>query len=594
MFKNLTFNLKRLSILAVATMVIGGFTGVAAHATAGNLFISTGYPGAGTTTATTVAGPANTISITCGNTPEFVSVTGGLFIGGLTSTPLLANSSTFVQTPTVGTVTVSGFIQTGVGVYSSTPTDTITITVVTALPGTVYSKSTIYAENGTNLAPSAATDAAFSVNAPSTASNVAEFSVQEFDPYGNVMLPAYAQPITVSASIGMIASYDVSSPTLIANTPAITAVPTTPISHFLLSGIPGFGGVSIITIAINGVYKIYKVTFTGNATKIVLTAINPVVGVGIASAMLPSALSATGITANTNALQVQEFDAAGTLIPVNTATLTINSISGAIAVAGAIEVNGNHSLGDIVGGTLSSATAAGISINGVTAGTATFVATDSSASISSLPITVRVSSGIPTSAAFTTDASLYLNGAPGTLKTTLSNATGTVPAGTYVVFTGQASSSLALSGGSSALPGAPSAIPSSAGSIPTVVGQITVGNDGTYTSAFNAPANDGTATISATPATAAITVTPVTFTVSSGNSAPEAANESTNADNAATAAATAAATSTDASDLALQNADAKVNAVTAVLAALPTQIASLQIKIKARAVLIAKLIKKKK
>jgi len=591
MFWNMTSNIKRGSIVAVFALTIGIFSGVVAQATPVDLFISTGYPGAGTSAATAVAGPANMISITAGATAEYLSVTGGTFLGGVTSATLLANASISVQTPTAGTITVLGYIQTGVGVYSSTPTDTIIITVVSNLPGTVYSYSTIYAENGTNVAPSAATDAAFGVTAPSTATNVAEFSIQEFDANGIVMQPIYAKPITIAASIGMLASYDVSSPTLIPNTPAITAVPTTPISHFLLSGIPGFGGTSVITIAINGVYKLYKVTFTGNAARIVLTAINPVVGVGIASAILPNSGVATGITANTNALQVQEFDAAGTLLPVNAGTITINSMASAIATAGTVEVNGNHTLGDLAGGTPTSATVGGVSINGLMAGTATFVATDASTSISSLPISIRVSSGVPSSVVITSDASVYADGGAGTLTTTLSNVTGTLPAGTYVVFAGQATSSLALSGGASTLPGAPAAISSIAGSVPTVVGQITVKDDGTYTNAFTAPTTDGTVTISATPASATIKVTPVTFTVSSGNAAPEAANESAGADNAATDVDALVTPTADKIDAAAQAAGTAAGTTTASLAALTPQVTALLVKVAALATLIAKILK---
>ena len=591
MFSKLTPNLKRGSITAVFALSISIFSGVVAQATPVDLFISTGYPGAGTSAATAVAGPANMVSVTAGATAEYLSVTVGTFIGGVTSSTLIANASIAVQTPTAGTITVLGYIQTGVGVYSSTPTDTIIITVVSNLPGTVYSYSTIYAENGTNVAPSAATDAAFGVTAPSTATNVAEFSIQEFDANGIVMQSIYAKPITVAASIGMLASYDVSSPTLIPNTPAITAVPTTPISHFLLSGIPGFGGTSVITIAINGVYKLYKVTFTGNAARIVLTAINPVVGVGVASAILPNSGIATGITANTNALQLQEFDAAGTLLPVNVGTITINSVASAIATGGAIEVNGNHTLGGIAGGALTTATAAGVSVNGLMAGTATFVATDASTSISSLPISIRVSSGVPSSVAITSDASVYADGGAGTISTTLSDAAGTLPAGTYVVFAGQATASLALSGGASTLPGAPSSIPSSAGSVPTVVGQITVKDDGTYTNAFTAPTTDGTVTISATPATAAIKITPVTFTVSSGNSAPEATNEAASADNASTDVDALVTPTADKIDGAAQTAGVTATATTASLAALTPQVSALLIRVAALTTLIAKILK---
>ena len=591
MFSNMTSNLKRGSIVAALALTISVISGMAANALPGNLFITTGFVGAGTQSATLVGGPANTSSITAGATPEFVSISGGTFAGGLTTATLLANASIAVQIPTTATITISGFIQTGPGVFSSTVTDTIVLTVVTSLPGTVYANSIIYGEAGTAGAPNALTDAAFSVKAPSNGVNVAQFSVAEVDAAGVPVFGAAAKPIIVTVSAGVISSYDLTAPTAIPNTTYISAVPTTPTSHFLLSGVPGMAANAIITFIINGYSKVYKVTFVGSAAKIVLTPINPVVGVGLATVLLPSSAKATGITANTNAVEIQEFDSIGNLLTPNPALISIASTTPGIASGGAIDNAGTRPLGNITGGTPTSTSVLGLSVNGIAAGTTTLVATDASTGISSLPVSIRVSSGIPTSVVLTTDSNMYVTGGAGTLTTTLSNSAGILPAGTYVVFTGQANASIVLTAGTSTLPGAPTAIASIGGSIPVVVGQVTIKSDGTYTSAFSAPASAGTIIINGTPAAGTIAVTPAIFTVSTGNSDPAADFEATNADYSATDAVAAVTATVDAADLVALNADSKAAATTAVVSALTTAVTDLLAKIVARALLISKILK---
>ena len=593
MFSDLATNLKRGSIVAVVALSLGIFSGLAANAVPGNLFITTGYVGAGTQAATVVGGPANASSITAGVTPEFVTVSGGTFAGGLTSATLLANGSIAVQTPATGTITISGHIQTSPGVFSPTVTETIVLTVVSSLPATVYSKSVIYAEVGTSVAPSAITDAAFSLKAPSTGVNVAMFSVAEFDSNGVPMYGPLAKPIIVTVSAGVISSYDLTAPTAIPNTTFMSAIPTTPTSHFLLSGVPGMAANATITFIINGFSKVYTVTFVGSAAKIVLTPINTVVGVGLATALLPSSTKALGITANTNAVEIQEFDSIGNLLTPNPALISVASTTAGIATAGAIDNANAHPLGNVVGGTPTSTSVLGLSINGTAAGTTTLVATDASTGVSSLPVTIRVSSGIPTSVVLTTDATMYVSGGAGTLKTTLSNAAGILPAGTYAVLTGQATASVVLTTGTSTLPGAPTAIASSGGSIPVVVGQVTIKSDGTYISAFSAPASAGTIFITGTPVNGSILVTPATFTVATGDSAPEADAEAANADNASTDAGALITAAADKADAAAQAAGVTAAATSATLAALTPQITALLAKVVALAALIAKILKKK-
>ena len=601
MFSNLTSNVKRGSTVAVFALMVVGVSALPAQATGPvNLITSATSITTPGIVATQLAGPGNSVTISNNvivgpaAVPIYFTLAGGVTTTGTSFGTIAIGASVGIATTTAGTITLLGFPIIS-GAASATASDVITITVVGSVPGTVFASATIYGQVGTATAPSAATDAAFSLTVPSSAANVAEFAVSEFDAAGIPVFGPTAKPIIVTVSAGLIASYDLISPTVLPNTTYISAIPTTPTSHFLLSGVNGLAATSTITFNVNGIVKIYTVHFTGSAARIVLTPINAVVGVGVASALLPSSAKATGITANTNAIEVQEFDSNNNLLVINPGLITVSSSAPGIAAAGVIDNSGTHTLGDIAGGVVTSSTVVGLSITGLAAGTTTFTATDASApTATSLPVSIRVSSGIPTSVVITSDSNVYGNGAPGTLTTTLSDPAGPVPAGTYVVFKGQASSSMALSAGLTNLPGAPTAIASSGGSIPTVVGQITVSANGTFTVAFNAPVNDGAVTITARPATAAIYFTPLTFTVSSGNSATEASSEATNADYASTDAVALVTTSADAIALATQSAASKAVAANAVIAALTPQVTTLLTQLIARTALIAAILKKLK
>jgi hypothetical protein len=234
-------------------------------------------------------------------------------------------------------------------------------------------------------------------------------------------------------------------------------------------------------------------------------------------------------------------------------------------------------LGGKITGTALSPTVAGVSVTGLTAGTTSFTASDSIGTLTSAPVVVRVSSGVPTSVIFKTDSNSYASGGLGTLTTTLSDAAGTLPAGTYLALSyAGASSSYALTSGSSTLPTA----------------SITVNNVGVYSTTFNAPISDGTVVISATGATATIQVTPATFTVASNATA--SITEAINASKAATAAATAAGASADAATAAAKAAGVQALAAVIAVTALTVQVKAILTKIAALSVLIVRIIKKVK
>ena len=584
---------KRVALVAAAALAIGGISAVSANASGvSDWTISNAYAVGGSgnaETATQIAGPANYVTLTAipGTVvwPHvyggiYFTVTGGTTTTGTTSGTVLASGSVNIATPAAGTITVTSYQITD-GAAATTATTTTTITVLAALAGTVYASSTVLA-NAAVGSPSPTTNTNYAaVTAPANGTQVAQFSVAELDPNGVPVYGAtYGKNITATVTNGLISS-DISGG-FTGNTTYVSGTPVAAVTNFILSSVNGLAGTATLTLSVNGVVvQTYTATFTGSAVKIVLTAVNPVIALGTVS----------GVTANTDALEVQEFDANGNAIASNANTITVTPASSAIATAGSLDYNTAHTLGNITGGTALSNSVAGVTLTGAAVGTTTFTATDSSNTLTSAPVSVRVSSAVPTSVVFATDAAAYASGGAGTLTATLSDAAGTVPAGQYAVLTSAgANSSYALTVGSGSLPGVST-------TAPAVAGSIIVNDSGVFTSAFNAPISDATGvTISATPAATTITVTPATFDVTSGasdaaNAATDAANEATDAANAATDAANAAADSADAATQAAQDAGDKADAALAAVTALSQQVTTLLAKVASLAATLAKITK---
>ena len=567
----------------ILTPTIGGFVGAVSGAITipGNPNLQATVASTTTgTTATQIAGPANSVTITNFNPANSVyfTIANGMTVAGTapaaTSGTVAPSASFSVATPVAGTIVVTGYTIVS-GATSATATDTVTITAAGSLPGTTFAAATVLGAPGI-ATPTTATDSAFAVTASSAlpAVTVANFLLQETDANGAALTSGF-KPLTISTTLGTLTVGGSGLGTVSAAGGYAIGTPSGQMTFALLNN--GQAGVAKVIVSVNGVAtKTYSVTFSGAASKIVLTVVNPVVAVGTASTLLAAASS---ITANTNALEVQEFDVNGNLLPLSTGTVTVTPSSVLMATAGtpsvAVGTSPVNFLGGKVSGTALSATVAGVSVNGLAAGTLTFTASDSVGALTSAPVTVRVSSGVPTSVAFTTDAISYASGAVGTLTTTLSDAAGTVPAGTYLVLSyAGASSSYALSAGTGNLPGA----------------SITVNNSGIYTNAFNAPVSDGIVVISATPATTAITVRPATFTVASNATA--SIKEAIDAAKAATAAAVAAGLSADAATAAGKAATVQAAAAVAAVASLMIQVKALFIRFAAITKLLVRLIHK--
>ena len=570
---------KRIALVAAAALAIGGISAVSANAagpyvagadwTISNAY-AIGVPvvaATSTETATQIAGPANYVTLTVANTAAtgytgtYFTVSGGTTSTGTTSGTVAPAGTVNIATPTVGTITVSSY-QIISGAAFTTATTTTTITVTASVPGTVYAASTVYGNSGTAVGNST-TDAAFAVTQPAGTASVANFNVTETDAAGLSLTTGF-KGITATSTNGLLtATGGITS----SSTTYIGATPTNAVTNFVLSGIAGLAGTSMVTISVNGVVaKTYSVTFTGAAAKIVATAINPVIAVGTALAA-----GVAGITANTLAVKVQEFDANGNALTVP--ALTVTPMSAATVSATAVTA----AMGTFADGSTASATAVGLNLTGVAAGSTTLTVTDGT--LVSAPVSIRVSSGVPTAVVYTTDAAGYPAGGAGKLTVTVSDVVGTVPAGTYTLATGAAVSSLAFTGTN-----------------PTNLGATVTLNDmGAVTAAFNAPLSDGSVTVGGT-STATVTVTPAVFTVASAasdaaNAAVDAANEATDAANAATDAANAAADSADAATQAAQDAGDKADAALAAVTALSQQVTTVLAKVAALSVALSKIIK---
>lgn len=571
---------KRMALIVATALPLSGVLAVTANAAPVNLILSaTGITSAGTS-ATQIAGPGNSVSVSntvlggSGHSIYF-TVSGGSTSSGAKSGTIQVNGSINIPTPKVATITLYGYAIVS-GAASNNPTDTIIITVISSLPGTEYASSTILVAPSTSL-PTTATDSSFNIIAPSGTANVANFTVTELDSGGNTLLPTHAQAITVVGTGVLIASPNLSySPS--SNTSFLTGIPVAPTTDFVISGVSGFGGIATIKILINGKNKrTISIKFTGIAHKIVLTVINSVIGVGDASALRPTAGDPIGIRANTNALEVQEFDGNGNLLAINPSNISIMSSAQQIATSGSLDNVGAYTLGDLAGGTPTSSVVLGVSVNGHNVGATTLTAKDNAHNIASGGVTVRVSNGVTSYVVIAANLATYVPGGLGTLHTTLSNASGTMPAGTYVVFTGQATASIAFATGSAQLPGAPMTV---SGPPVQKIGQITVNNVGVYTDSFNAPVNSGNEIISAEAVSKSITIHPATFVVGTGEAVAtsESLNEAGNSITAASDIFASVGASADGADRAAALSAAQVLSVLGVIKAFTSSVRVTRIK----------------
>jgi len=141
---------KRIALVAVAALGLGVLTSVAPATAAANTNFNctTAYTtGAANTTdpdaaCTSVAGPANFVTVTATTLSVYVVLTGGTFTDGTTTKTITTTAN--IATPTVGTITAAGYPITN-GVASSTA-QTVTVTV-----GATANKGLVNAATSTSL-----------------------------------------------------------------------------------------------------------------------------------------------------------------------------------------------------------------------------------------------------------------------------------------------------------------------------------------------------------------------------------------------------------------------------------------------------------
>ena len=167
-------SIKRIALVAAAALAIGGFSAVSASAADNSYIYAKVADGlsAGTvanTTANGVAGPANyvTLGLTAATTAGIITVSGAgaTAVAGGTTTGIVVNTAGTqitkdaadrsaavlnVFTPTVGTITVNYYAAVSGGVFASTPTESVVITVAATASSGVFSaaKSTIFLAAG--------------------------------------------------------------------------------------------------------------------------------------------------------------------------------------------------------------------------------------------------------------------------------------------------------------------------------------------------------------------------------------------------------------------------------------------------------------
>ncbi len=394
-----------------------------------------------------IAGPANTVTVNATTNAStnraLVTVSGaGATINsnagtgltaGATSTIVAAgtNAAIIINTPNVGTVTVSQFYETGngTGIYASTASKTATITVgAAAVNGTISVANSTSILDGTIASDDAAWSSITADEKPvvtSAASTTLERAVVKVvlkDTLNNVMPNATGISATITGP-GLIA---------IGTTQPTAAVGRAVSSSTLASGTgtafvsvysDGTPGVATITISQGTtVVATETVTFYGTATKYTATA---------------NIVAAANATTSTDVVTVCAVDAAGIAVPGETiyafsgdttvATIASADASGDVTEATAITASGT-SMADHIAAT--AVGCVGFSIDALsqttkpsvvlTFGNASTIAT----STVTTTATVLVGSVAATTVALTADKTTYTPGAAVVLTLTYKDSAG--------------------------------------------------------------------------------------------------------------------------------------------------------------------------
>jgi hypothetical protein len=348
-----------------------------------------------------------------------------IVIDGVTHATNPGTASTItIATPTTGTITVSSYIETAAGLYSSTPNSTVTITVAAAVVSGVYAKSLAYMNTSTTT-PDATSDAATAATAPlasASASNtpLANIKVSQVD--------AQATPVNVATASTKAIVYEISGAGALgtannARLGSYIAVAAGSANDNIVYIFPdGREGTGTVTVTVNGVLvSTKKVSFYGAPAKYTATT--------------QYIASANGVT-STDAVVVCAADKNGIAVP----SATILATSGATTVATVTGSATTAASAVVTSGTIPTSYVAakaigcaGFNVTGASQTTAdsvtiTFADAATSPTVTTTAV-VKVGSVAATTVALTSDAATYTAGSKITLTLTFKDSVGRLVAG---------------------------------------------------------------------------------------------------------------------------------------------------------------------
>ena len=599
---------KRVALVAVAALGLGVLTSVAPASAAAPTYATSAYATTpatvapatsvlAATAATSIAGPANYVSINnAGALSQYITVTGGAFTDATVAKTVIAGGTVYVSTPTVGTITVTITEIAVNGVADVANAATLTITVLSALSGTVYASTTV-----SETVAGAAADAIKYTNAATgdvtrlgraaATGALYSFALSQVD--ASAVPAALTAPFTkaVTATLSGVGS-------LAMSTGALPGTPTAPYvaaaaqaANTQTVGVyaDGRAGTSVLTISVNGVVvKTYNFKFWGSVASYDPTVNNAYLqaannyGGAYVEAVDVAALDANGLAVPGATVHVRSSStevvpttpATAGVAPSNTlVSSSLYTCNGIVGVTGAdcfaalgVAAVDLATSATSVAGTVATLTFANASTTALTTISKTASVTVSGAQIADLSWAFDSASYLSSQKAKITFTALDANKMP-------------VGDGTYTIFAAAPTANLAVTG----------AAPWSA-SITT--------SSGVATWTLYAPIiSYGTLTVSgklATNASLATALQGVAVSKSAeigDTAAVDAAAEATDAANAATDAANAAAEAADAATAAAQDA---ADAVAALSAQVATLIGALKAQLTALTNLVIKIQKKVK
>jgi hypothetical protein len=212
-----------------------------------------------------------------------------LVIAGVThATNAGTESTVLVTTKTSGTVTVKSYVESTPGVYPTTATDTVTITVGAATVVGVYAGQTVWMNTSTTT-PSLSSDGTTTTTAPTVAATASNTPVANIEVYQK---DAQATPADIATAATKAIVYEISGAGALGSTNsqrlgsyiAVAAASTNGNDVFIYPD--GRTGVGTITVKVNGVLvSTKKVNFYGAvATYTATTSVQHIANSGASTA----------------------------------------------------------------------------------------------------------------------------------------------------------------------------------------------------------------------------------------------------------------------------------------------------------------------